>query len=263
VVNTPDWGSALSDVAALADVQRDFFAWRALAPPLTVDDEGPAAYALGGNAGLRGRRLNLDALRGVERTTISSEGPFVGGCYVGTATATTSDVPLVVHVESVAGHALAVSFVVVIDGAFTRSDAAVSSVVDHSVTVPAGADVVLGICDVSAADVDDEPVFAPVRLQLENTALPPLPAEGEGEGEGEGEPGDDDVIDPGCSCDSTSSGPAAGDPRVMRKSVYAMGFFIGVFGFAVKAFRHGQRKRLYRKSNATKAAAEAAKNAPK
>jgi hypothetical protein len=263
VVNTPDWGTALAEVAGIADVQRDFFVWRALAPPLGVDDEGPDAYALGGNVGLRGRRLNLEALRGVERTTNTSEGPFVGGCYVGTATATTSDVPLLVQVESVDGHALAVSFVVVADGAFSRSDAVVGSVVEHSVTVPAGADVVLGICDVSAADVDDAPVFAPVRLALTNTALPPLPAEGEGEGEGEGEVADDDVVDPGCACDSTSTGPAAGDPRVMRKSVYAMGFFVGVIGFAVKALRHGQRKRLYRKSNATKAAAEAAKNAPK
>ena len=38
----------------------------------------------------------------------------------------------------------------------------------------------------------------------------------------------------------------------MRKSVYAMGFFIGVFGFAVKAFRHWRRQRLYRSMNASK-----------
>jgi hypothetical protein len=33
----------------------------------------------------------------------------------------------------------------------------------------------------------------------------------------------------------------------MRQSLYTAGFFVGVFGFVVKAWRHRRRQRLYRK----------------
>ena len=81
VVNDPDWLGALrvrTDVPALLV---DFAGWRALTPPLAVDDDGPTAYALPGAAGLRGQRVLLERLSGTTRTTTRSEGPFVGGCF--------------------------------------------------------------------------------------------------------------------------------------------------------------------------------------
>ena len=251
VVNEPDWQDALEAFDDAATIQRDFFAWRALAPPLGVGDEGPAAYDLGGGAGLRGTRIVLENLRGTARVTGKNEGPFVGGCLVLGGTAGNSAAPVFLHVESVDGHDLGVTTLIIGNGRVERDDADVGSVVDHDVVVPAGREIVIGICDLADRDVDDAPLFAAVRLSLGREEIV---GEGEGEGEpvGEGEGEGEDVIDPGCGCDSTSSGPASGDPRVMRKSLYTVGFFIGIFGFVVKAWRHRRRQRLYKQSRARK-----------
>ena len=246
--NEPDWRDALELLGDAADIQRDFLAWRALAPPLSIVGEGPSAYALGGGTGLRGKRIVLENLAGVPRTTLPAEGPFAAGCLVLSGTAGNAAAPVYVRAEST--QRIGVTALVIGNGRVERSDKDGTGVVALDVVVPAGRELVLGICDLSPWDADAAPVFSPVRLTIDDAPIVDRGAQGEGEGEGEGENGNDDVIDAGCGCDSTSTGPAAGDPRAMRKSMYTVGFFIGVFGFAMKAWRHLRRRRLYKQSKA-------------
>jgi len=204
-----------------------------------------------------GRSIQLASLTGRERTTDIGDGPFIGGCSLHTGTAPFNLlIPLRIEAESVDGHDL-VAIATVVDlsvpfeeRAASRSQSAAATSVALDVDVPAGSTVVAGVCDVTVADADDDPVFAPIRLRLSRTDVA---AEGEGEGgEGEGEvaegEGEGEAVDCGCCCQES------GNPMSMRQNISVLGFFGGVFAFGVKAWRHLKRRRLYKQPTRPQAA---------
>lgn len=254
--NEPDWQDALGAETDLAAVIADFGGWRSLSGTLDVPDRGAddgPDFFTDGRSTVGGRSIQLASLTGRERTTDTGDGPFIGGCSLHTGTAPFNLlIPLRIEAASVDGHDL-VAIATVVDltvlpeeRTARRSQSAAGASVALDVDVPAGSTVVAGVCDVTVADADEDPVFAPVRLRLSRTDVP---AEGEGEstgeGEGEGVEGEgegDGPVDCGCCCQDT------GNPMSMRRNISLLAFFGGVFAFGVKAWRHIKRRRLYTQS---------------
>ncbi len=249
-VNEPDWLDVLIDQTGDDDIFGEFGVARVNAGDLVVDD---AFFVVAdGRSTVGAKAIDVGNLRGVERTTSSAEGPFVGGCAMFKGAAPDDeDVPVRVAAVSDIGHDIE-AFVVVVDNGVAET--VVSGIGDDVAAVAvvgAGAAVVMGVCDVSAADADDAPVFAPVRLTLSRTDVDPV-GEGEGEnsGEGEGEGEGEGVVDCGCGCQQapvdSGADRAPGNPLTMRKNIGGLGFLVGVFAFGLRAFRHWKRKQLYK-----------------
>ena len=255
--NEPDWLDALAGVTGqdAASVVLDFATWRGLVGPLAVEGDGPR-HALDGRALLQGGIIALENLRGEARITTEVDGPFQLGCVIRSGDAPLdAAIPVRVRAEStLPDGVLGIASVVIVEDdtgrTATRSEVETRGrLVEHDVTVPAGATLILAICDLGAADADDAPVLRPIELTLSRIDV-------EQDGGTAVDAGSDPFLDAGtgetpppgtCGCQSTTSSSGA-SPRQMRTGIGVAGMILGLGAFIVRALRARRRKALYRRS---------------
>ncbi len=225
----------------------DFAGWRALVGPLSRGDDGPLE-AIPGDSRLVAKALNAATLDGTVVTTGEADSPLALGCALREVTAPpdVDFMPVEIQVDAtLADQQITLSTLLFDDGADTlaRTQTAPAASQHASVSVPANALLQLAVCDVSAADPEDELALRPVKISVLRTDID-FPDAGP------------DVVDAGVADagsppppppDGTCNCQSAGDPRNMRGAIAVLGMIGGLVGLFVRGARARRRKRMFDK----------------
>lgn len=251
LANEPDWVDVLPSVVDedVADVLLDFATWRALVGQDAVDGQGPLGAASLAGAEVRARGVNASRLDGQALVFDGDLGTYEGGCSVAKLVV---DEAMPVRATARAlrdGRRVGMATAVLVDGDADRdAHGGDDDEVVAELDLPAGATLFVATCDVTIDDADEAPEESATELRLLRTDVD-FPDEDAGVVPAE----DAGVVvvppDP-CGCQSTAPGrgPAWGALLIP---------LAGVFMFAVRAWRHRKRQRLYKRP--TDASAESPK----
>jgi hypothetical protein len=173
--NEPDFVDALSDRIDVGVALVDFANWRTLVGALSVEGDGPAE-PVPESATLFALNLNAATLDGDQVVTDEFDGPYAYGCVVRrvSAPANVDVMPVEVRAEAQLEGQLLRAALLVTEADLAaplvrRQSAEAAASLFEQVDVPANHILQVAICDVTAADPEDDVVHRPISLSVLRT----------------------------------------------------------------------------------------------